>query len=82
MFFVFLIFEYQTELMTITRIDSNTLLIDGIMFSKSDSGQYFTDSPESTQVHEELIFNYATEEREEGMKFFEESLAGIIICLN
>ena len=68
--------------MTITRIDSATILIDGVTFSKSDSGQYFTDSAEATEIHKQLIDNYVREAKEDAMGFYQESLCGIIICIN
>jgi len=69
--------------MEIVIIDSATILIDGITFSKSEStGQYFSTSPDCTDKHRESIKQYEQGVREDNLKPYEESLAGLFINLN
>ena len=83
MFIEFVIFEYQTEIMQVTRVDSATILVGKIMFIRSEQGQYLTNSIETKRSHQLILDEFLIDEREElAPKRFTESLRGNIIWLN
>jgi hypothetical protein len=80
----FVIFEHQTEIMIVKRIDSATILVGKVMFSLSETdGQYYTSSQEVNRSHHLILDEFLIDEKEEvAPKRFTESLRGLIIWLN
>lgn len=70
--------------MIIKRIDSATVIVDNVMFSRSESnGLYLSFSPECTEKHIEQLNEFLKDEYEEKhMPTHVESLNGIYVCLN
>ena len=69
--------------MKVQRIDSATILVGKIMFTRSDTGQYKTNSTEVKRSHNLILDEFIIDEREEAApKRFTESLQGRIIWLN
>ncbi len=70
--------------MHIQRVDSATVLVDKIMFKRSDpSGEYLSFSPECTEKHIDSLSEFLYGEiADEQLKANMENLRGRLIYLN